>query len=108
MPPSVWKPPPNAPSTSARGPTARAKPSSTTTLTGAPRARAPRTERRSCIPTSVGRATTIRRDDLLKHPTLDQLHALGLQGMAKAFVEIAASGDADALGHHEWLALLLD
>jgi len=56
----------------------------------------------------VGRATTIRRNDLLKHPTLDQLHALGLQGMAKAFVEIAASGEADALGHHEWLALLLD
>ena len=45
---------------------------------------------------------------MLKHPTLDQLHALGLQGMAKAFVEIAASGEADALGHHEWLALLLD
>ena len=38
---------------------------------------------------------------MLKHPTLDQLHALGLQGMAKAFIEIAASGDADALGHHE-------
>jgi IstB-like ATP binding protein len=55
-----------------------------------------------------GRATTIRRDDLLKHPTLDQLNALGLHGMAKAFAEIAASGEADALGHHEWLALLLD
>ena len=27
--------------------------------------------------------------DLLKHPTLDQLHALGLYGMAKAFVELA-------------------
>jgi DNA replication protein DnaC len=45
---------------------------------------------------------------LLKHPTLDQLHALGLQGMAKAFVEIAGGGEADGLGHHEWLALLLD
>lgn len=45
---------------------------------------------------------------MLKHPTLDQLHALGLQGMAKAFVENAANGQADALGHHEWLALLLD
>ena len=82
--PSVWKPPPNAPSTSARGPRARSNPSSTTTLTGVLRASAPRTERRSCTPTSVARATTIRRDDLLKHPTLDQLNALGLHGMAKA------------------------
>jgi hypothetical protein len=45
---------------------------------------------------------------LLKHPTLDQLHALGLYGMAKAFVEIAAANEADSLGHHEWLGLLLD
>jgi DNA replication protein DnaC len=45
---------------------------------------------------------------LLKHPTLDQLHALGLYGMAKAFAEIAAGGEADGLGHHEWLGLLLD
>src|ERR1700737_3258622 len=45
---------------------------------------------------------------LLKHPTLDQLHALGLHGMAKAFAEIAAGGEADGLGHHEWLGLLLD
>jgi len=45
---------------------------------------------------------------LLKHPTLDQLNALGLHGMAKAFVEIAANGQADGLGHHEWLGLLLD
>jgi DNA replication protein DnaC len=45
---------------------------------------------------------------LLKHPTLDQIHALGLYGMAKAFVEIAAANEADGLGHHEWLALLLD
>ena len=45
---------------------------------------------------------------MLKHPTLDQLHALGLHGMAKAFVDIAATGEADGLGHHEWLGLLLD
>jgi DNA replication protein DnaC len=45
---------------------------------------------------------------LLKHPTLDRLHALGLHGMAKAFVEIAASGEADGLKHPEWLGLLLD
>jgi DNA replication protein DnaC len=45
---------------------------------------------------------------LLKHPTLEQLHALGLYGMAKALVEIDAAGQAEALGHHEWLGLLLD
>ena len=45
---------------------------------------------------------------MLKHPTLDQLYALGLHGMAKAFAEIAAGGEADGLGHHEWLGLLLD
>ncbi len=45
---------------------------------------------------------------MLKHPTLDQLHDLGLHGMAKAFAEIAAGGEAEALGHHEWLGLLLD
>jgi len=45
---------------------------------------------------------------LLKHPTLDQLHALGLYGMAKAFVEISDADEANGLGHHEWLGLLLD
>jgi DNA replication protein DnaC len=45
---------------------------------------------------------------LLNHPTLDQLNALGLHGMAKAFVEISATNEADGLGHHEWLGLLLD
>ena len=44
---------------------------------------------------------------MLKHPTLDQLHALGLHGMAKAFVEVAASNEADGLSHPEWLGLLL-
>ncbi len=45
---------------------------------------------------------------MLKHPTLDQLNALGLHGMAKAFAELAANGEAGGLGHHEWLGLLLD
>ena len=45
---------------------------------------------------------------MLKHPTYDQPYALGLHGMAKALVEIAAAGEADGLGHHEWLGLLLD
>jgi hypothetical protein len=45
---------------------------------------------------------------LLTHPTLDLLRQLGLNGMAKAFGEIEASGEAAALTHPEWLALLLD
>lgn len=45
---------------------------------------------------------------MLNHPTLDQLHALGLSGMAKAFAEVAASGEAVAMSHAEWLGLLLD
>jgi len=45
---------------------------------------------------------------MLNHPTLDLLTRLGLLGMAKAFTEVAASGDAQTLTHAEWLALLLD
>ena len=45
---------------------------------------------------------------MLTHPTLDQLHALGLHGMAKAFADIEAGGEAASLGHAEWLALLLE
>ena len=45
---------------------------------------------------------------MLKHPTLDLLHALGLPGMAKAFTELDASSEAEGLGHREWLGLLLD
>ena len=45
---------------------------------------------------------------MLTHPTLDLMHELGLNGMAKAFTEIEASAEAAALTHPEWLALLLD
>jgi len=45
---------------------------------------------------------------MLNHPTLDQLAAMGLHGMAKAFVELSERQDADALTHAEWLALLLE
>src|SRR5213079_691397 len=45
---------------------------------------------------------------LLTHPTLDLLHQLGLNGMAKAFGEIEASAETTTLTHPEWLALLLD
>ena len=45
---------------------------------------------------------------MLTHPTLDQLHQLGLFGMAQAFGEAEASAETAALTHSEWLALLLD
>src|SRR5579864_3764833 len=45
---------------------------------------------------------------MLTHPTLDQLHALGLHGMAKGFKEIDTNPEARALEHAEWLALLLE
>ncbi len=45
---------------------------------------------------------------MLTHPTLDQLHRLGLLGMAKVFGEVETSAEAAALTHPEWLALLLD
>jgi hypothetical protein len=37
----------------------------------------------------------------LTHPTLDLLHQLRLDGMAKAFGEIEASSEATALTHPE-------
>lgn len=45
---------------------------------------------------------------MLTHPTLDRLNALGLHGMAKAFADIEATGEAASLGHAKWLALLLE
>ena len=45
---------------------------------------------------------------MLTHPTLDQLNALGLQGMAKAFAELDDSKETAGLRHAEWLALLLE
>ena len=45
---------------------------------------------------------------MLRHPTLDQLHALGLHGMAKAFADLADADEARDLAHADWLALLLD
>ena len=45
---------------------------------------------------------------MLIHPTLDQLRALKLDGMAQAFLELEAQEEARNLTHAEWLALLLD
>ena len=49
-----------------------------------------------------------RRHAMLTHPTIDQLRALKLDGMADAFIELQAQDHAKDLGHAEWLALLLD
>jgi DNA replication protein DnaC len=45
---------------------------------------------------------------LLIHPTIEQLHQLGLKGMARAFAELEANPTSATLSHAEWLALLLD
>lgn len=45
---------------------------------------------------------------MLTHPTLELLHELGLQGMAKAFKTMADNPEAQGLSHAEWLGLMLD
>jgi len=45
---------------------------------------------------------------MLAHPTLDQLHALGLHGLAKGFKELEHKPEARSLDHPEWLGLLLE
>ena len=41
-------------------------------------------------------------------PTLDRLHELGLEGMAKGFRDLAANPESRALEHAEWLGLLVE
>ncbi|WP_322784414.1 ATP-binding protein [Acidiphilium sp. PA] len=45
---------------------------------------------------------------MLNHPTLDQIHQLGLAGMARAFTELDTNPETPGLSHGEWLGLLLD
>ena len=45
---------------------------------------------------------------MLTHPTIEQLRALKLDGMADAFVELQEQDRSKDLSHAEWLALLLD
>jgi hypothetical protein len=45
---------------------------------------------------------------MLAHPTLDQLHALGLYGLVKGFKELEHKPEARSLEHAEWLGLLLE
>lgn len=45
---------------------------------------------------------------MLNHPTLDRLRELGLDGMVKAFQDLAANPESRALDHAEWLGLLVE
>jgi len=45
---------------------------------------------------------------LLNHPTLDLMHDLGLHGMAKGFRDLTDNPEGQALGHAEWLDILLE
>lgn len=45
---------------------------------------------------------------MLLHPTLTLLNELGLTGMARSFQSLEAQPETRALGHAEWLGLLLD
>ena len=45
---------------------------------------------------------------MLAHPTLENLHALGLHGLAKGFKELEHKAEARGLDHAEWLGLLLE
>jgi hypothetical protein len=45
---------------------------------------------------------------MLTHPTIDLLHALGLNGMAKGVEAFEATPETRELGHAEWPGLLLD
>ena len=44
---------------------------------------------------------------MLTHPTLDQLKALKLDGMAEAFAELDTRDGTADLSHAEWLGLLI-
>lgn len=45
---------------------------------------------------------------MLTHPTLDQMAALGLTGMADAWKALAEQDPSQALDRNEWLGLMLD
>ena len=45
---------------------------------------------------------------MLIHPTMTLLAELGLHGMARSFQELQAQPESRALGHADWLALLLE
>ena len=45
---------------------------------------------------------------MLTNPTLNQMQALGLNGMAAAWRELADQENGAELGRDEWLGLMLD
>ncbi|SEI21103.1 IstB-like ATP binding N-terminal [Rhizobium tibeticum] len=45
---------------------------------------------------------------MLTHPTFDQMHALGLSGIAAAYRELANQPEGSDLNRDEWLGLMLD
>lgn len=45
---------------------------------------------------------------MLTNPTLDQMQALGLAGMAAAWRQLAEQNNANELSRDEWLGLMLD
>jgi hypothetical protein len=45
---------------------------------------------------------------MLTNPTLDQMQALGLAGMAAAWRQLAEQTNAQELSRDEWLGLMLD
>ena len=45
---------------------------------------------------------------MLTHPTLDNLKALRLDGMAEAFCELQSRDGATEMNHAKWLGLLVD
>ncbi|WP_353027294.1 ATP-binding protein [Mesorhizobium sp. M0991] len=45
---------------------------------------------------------------MLTHPNLDQMQALGLGGMAAAYLDLADQSNADDLSHDERLGLMVD
>src|ERR1044071_2999050 len=95
---------------SAPAPTAASIRSSNTVSTAGRRRERPTSAScRSTIPPFVAPATTNEEIPLLlTHPTLDQMHRLGLAGMARAFTQLNADPHATELSHAEWLGLLLD
>src|SRR5208337_3952484 len=54
------------------------------------------------------RLLPLRGNPMLAHPTLDQLNALGLYGLAKGFKELENKAEVRGLDHAEWLGLLLE
>lgn len=61
-------------------------------------------------PTSVAAPLSMkeRKIVMLTHPTLDQMQALGLAGMAVAYRQLAEQDHAADLSRDEWLGLMLD